>query len=183
MARIHWILGPVGAGKSTYALRLARERAALRLDLDAWMAALFRADRPEEGVMPWYVERAARCVDQIWRVALGALEIDRDVVLEIGMIQRRDRAGLLPRIDASGYPLTIHVIDAPRALRRARVLGRNEAQGATFSMIVPPAVFELASDLWEPLDDDERRGREVVEIDGGEGELGALIAAQAADLA
>lgn len=175
MARVHWILGPVGSGKSTYALALARERAALRLNLDEWMSALFSPDRPDDGVMPWYVERAARCVDQIWRIAVRALEIDRDVVLEIGLIQRRQRAGFLAVIDASGHPLTIHQIDAPRALRRARVVTRNQTQGSTFSMIVPPAIFELASDLWEPLDDDERRGREVVDVDGGGGELEALL--------
>lgn len=28
-------------------------------------------------------------------------------------------------------------------------------------MVVPLEVFELASDLWEPLDEDERRGRDV----------------------
>ncbi|MEZ4450543.1 MAG: ATP-binding protein [Nannocystaceae bacterium] len=183
MAHIHWILGPVGSGKSTYSLRLARERAALRLNLDEWMSSLFSPDRPPEGVIPWYAERAARCVDQIWRIAARALEIDRDVVLEIGMIQRRERAGFFPRLDASGHPLTIHLIDAPRALRRERVLARNQAQGSTFSMVVPPAIFELASDLWETLDNDERRGREVVEVDGGGGELEALTAGQAADRA
>jgi len=39
---------------------------------------------------------------------------------------------------------------------------RNQAQGATFSMVVPPALFELASDLWEPLDESECQEREVV---------------------
>ena len=32
---------------------------------------------------------------------------------------------------------------------------RNVVQGATFSMVVPDHVFEMASALWEPPDDAE----------------------------
>jgi len=32
---------------------------------------------------------------------------------------------------------------------------RNRERGPTFSMEVPPAIFELASDLWEPPDEEE----------------------------
>jgi len=77
-ARIHLLLGPVGAGKSTLALQIARSQGGVRLALDAWMATLFRPDRPAPGLVEWYVERAARCVEQIWAltralVASGAL--------------------------------------------------------------------------------------------------------------
>ena len=44
---------------------------------------------------------------------------------------------------------------------RARVEERNRSQGSTFSMVVPPAIFELASDLWEPPDADECQDRDV----------------------
>jgi len=37
----------------------------------------------------------------------------------------------------------------------------NADRGDTFKMIVPPAIFELASDLWEPPDDGECAGRSV----------------------
>src|SRR5690606_18269563 len=71
--RVHLVVGPVGAGKSTFARRLARARAAIYLALDEWMAVLFRPDRPEGDIASWYAERAARCVEQIWRVARGML--------------------------------------------------------------------------------------------------------------
>lgn len=38
---------------------------------------------------------------------------------------------------------------------------RNRTQGGTFSMVVPPDVFELASDLWEPPSRSECAGRDV----------------------
>ena len=165
MPRLHLIVGPVGAGKSTFARALSRERRAIRLTLDEWMAVLFRPDRPAAGVLEWYGERTERCLEQIWRVACSAIEAGTEVVLEIGLIQRRDRQRFYDRVDASSHELTIYVLDAPRELRRERVAARNLDQGPTFSMVVPPQIFELASDLWQPLDTDECEGREIHFLD------------------
>ncbi|HEX7152770.1 MAG TPA: AAA family ATPase [Thermoanaerobaculia bacterium] len=161
MARIHLIVGPVGAGKSTFALQLAAQHDAVRFNLDEWMPRLFSPDRPATGVIEWYVERAARCVDQIWSVTQQLLGLGIDVVLEIGLIRRHEREALYARVDAEAFDLTIYVLDAPRELRRERVAHRNIARGATFAMEVPPHIFELASNLWEPPTDVECDGREV----------------------
>ena len=167
MARIHLVIGPVGSGKSTFAKALCREHSALRLTLDDWMTRLFRPDRPPTEVIPWYVERAARCVDQIWEVTQSALAAGTDVVLEIGLIRREERASFYGRVDAAAAELEVYLVDAPRELRRERVAQRNRERGDTFSVEVPPDFFELASDLWEPpvapeLDDRKIR---VVEAD------------------
>ncbi len=161
VAHIHLIVGPVGAGKSTFALSLAQEHRALRMNLDEWMAVLFSPDRPDEGTIAWYIERTHRCIEQIWRLTNQSLAMGNDVVLEIGLIQRRDRERFYRRVDATGHDLTIHVIDAPRQVRRERVEQRNHQKGETFSMVVPPHVFELASDMWEPLEEAEYNGRDV----------------------
>jgi predicted kinase len=161
MARIHLIIGPVGAGKSTFAQRLYRDHAALRLNLDEWMARLFRPDRPDNGIMEWYHERTARCIEQIWSLTRSSIDVGTNVVLEIGLIRRRDRERLYQRVDAAGYELTIYVLDAPRELRRERVEQRNREKGETFSMVVPPDMFELASDMWEPPEEPERSGRDM----------------------
>lgn len=161
MAQIHLIVGPVGAGKSTFSQQLCREHGAVCLNLDEWMARLFRPDRPEAGVMEWYRERTGRCIEQIWKLTQSLLLVGTSVVLEIGLIQRRDRESLYRRVDRAGYGLTVYVLDAPRELRRERVERRNEQQGDTFFMVVPPQIFELASDLWEPPDADEQSGRDM----------------------
>ena len=83
------------------------------------------------------------------------------MVLEIGLIQRAARASFYQRVDDAELALTVHVLDAPRAVRRARVMKRNAEKGETFSMEVPPAFFELASDLWEPPDEAEREARDI----------------------
>jgi predicted kinase len=158
---IHLVIGPVGAGKSTFAFRLARDHGAVRLTLDEWMTRLFSKDRPDQGVMEWYVERAARCIEMIWSFAVDMLERNTNVVLEIGLLTRRERDAFYERVDATAAGLTIHVIDASREVRRRRVEERNRRRGSTFSMVVPPEIFELASDLWELPDATECEGRDV----------------------
>jgi predicted kinase len=161
MAHIHLIVGPVGAGKSTFALALARKHAAVRLNLDEWMAVLFRPDRPENGVTEWYMQRTARCLELMWTMTPQILEANANVVLEVGMLQRGEREQFYERVETWGVGLTVHVLDAPRHVRRKRVEQRNREQGETFSMVVPPHIFELASDVWEPPDESECHGRDI----------------------
>lgn len=158
---LHLVLGPVGAGKSTFARALAQERSALRLTLDDWMVTLFSPDRPETGLPAWYGVRAQRCIDQIWKLALELAARGDEVVLELGLLKREERQRFYARVDGAGLPLTVHVLDAARDVRRARVLERNRRQGETFSMVVPPEIFELASDLWQAPESDERAARDM----------------------
>jgi predicted kinase len=161
---IHLVLGPVGAGKSTYASELAQRERAVRLSLDDWMTTLFRPDRPDVGVMEWYLDRSRRCIEQMWKLTETSAKNGLSAVIEPGLIQRRERALFWSRVDGSGLPLVVHVLDAPRAVRRARVLRRNTEKGPTYSMEVPAHIFEMASDMWEPLTDAERQGRDVRDI-------------------
>ena len=164
---IHLVLGPVGSGKSTYAMELARAESAVRLALDDWMTTLFRPDRPDVGVMEWYLDRSRRCIAQMWKLSLNSAENGVSVVLEPGLIQRRERAHFWNQVDASGLPVRIHLLDAPRAVRRARVLRRNAEKGPTYAMEVPAHIFEMASDMWESLTPLERQGRDVLDVSTG----------------
>jgi predicted kinase len=162
MAQLHLVIGPVGAGKSTFALALSREHRAVRLTLDEWMAELYGADeRPAVGRLEWYVERTTRCLEQMWKLATRMIDVGASVVLEIGLIQRDARAAFYERVDDAGIGLLVYVLDAPRDVRRARVMKRNAERGDTFSMHVPPEIFDLASDRWEPPDEAERNAREM----------------------
>ncbi|NMV36417.1 AAA family ATPase [Ralstonia insidiosa] len=153
MPTIHLVEGPVGAGKTTYVASLRQQYHAPSLILDAWFAKLFSPDRPAEGLLSWYVERKERCLSQIWATACDILEAGHDVILELGLVEKASRQHFYARVEDTGYPLTIHVLDAPRDVRRERVRTRNREKGATFAMEVPDAFFEMASDRWEPLDD------------------------------
>lgn len=166
---IHLLLGPVGAGKSTLAQRLCEAHGAVAFDLDDWMVRLFAPDRPAapDALVPWYTERAERCVEMIWVVAQDVARTGTDVVLELGLVRALPRRAFLAQLDRSPFDVTLHLVDAPRERRRERVARRNTTRGSTFSMAVSPEVFEMASDLWEPPTQRELAGRRVVHVDNG----------------
>lgn len=153
MPQIHFIEGPVGAGKSTYAKAIAAKGAFAHIALDEWFARLFSPDRPQENLVHWYVERKDRLVELILSHARAILATGNDVALELGLIQRAQRLALLRQIQQEGHRFTVHVLDAPLDIRRERVKRRNVEQGATFSMVVPDHIFEMASTMWEPPDE------------------------------
>lgn len=155
MPKIHLIEGPVGSGKSTFATTLSREVKAPRLTLDDWMATLFSPDRPPTDLIEWYSERKNRCMEQIWKVTTSIMEADSDVILELGLIQQKNRIDFLERIEATDLALKVYVLDAPREIRSERVKQRNLNKGFTYSMEVPDHIFEIASDMWESVDESE----------------------------
>ena len=160
--QLHLIIGPVGAGKSTFARALGQEHRAVLLILDDWMAQLFGADeRPATGRIEWYLERRDRCLEQIWKLTTALCDVGTRVVLEIGLIRRAERDAFYRRVDDAGHALAVYVLDAPRPLRRERVMRRNEEKGETFAQVVPLEFFELASDMWEPPDEEEARERAI----------------------
>lgn len=165
MPPVHLLIGPVGAGKSTLARSLAQEHRALPLILDSWFTRLFSPDRPESDVITWYVERAERTLTQIWQVTKDALQTGTPVILEVGLIRRSQREQFYGWVDAEAIDLKIYLVDAPREVRRRRVLDRNVKRGDTFSMNVPPEFFEMASDLWEAPEQTELDERQIQLVD------------------
>ena len=161
MSHIHLVEGPVGSGKSTFALQISTRHAAPRLILDNWMATLFSPDRPVVDAMEWYLERKDRCIEQIWKLCREIIDAGSHVVLELGLIREQDREQFYQRVDAAGYGLTIYVLDAPREVRRQRVIERNRTMDETFAMEVPEHIFELASNMWQPPDDVECDKRDI----------------------
>ncbi|UZR27253.1 AAA family ATPase [Methylococcus mesophilus] len=161
MPAIHLVEGPVGAGKSTFAARLCLMNAAPRFILDDWMATLFRPDRPDTDIIPWYLERKRRCIDQIWNIACDLIDTRTSVVLELGLIRRQDREDFYSRVDAAEFELKVYVLDTPEEVRRQRVRRRNIEKGSTFRMEVPDEMFEIANNLWEAPDSVECRERRI----------------------
>ncbi len=164
---LHLIEGPVGAGKSTYAGKLARRIGGVHVALDEWFVRLFSPDRPTTDVMAWYATRKQRLNDHIWRHALSLLDAGVTPILELGLVQRQMRQDFYRRAQDAGVDVQVHLLEASRAIRQERVAQRNADKGPTFSMVVPDAVFELASDMWEYPQDDELAAHRFVRINTG----------------
>lgn len=158
---MHIIEGAVGAGKTTYAIQLGREVGSPPLVLDEWMVNLFQPDRPASDLWAWYAERKARCIIQIMELARRALDHERHAIVELGLVRGEDRHRLYTDLDAEGRDYLVHVLETPRDERKRRVLQRNTEQGAPFAMHVTEEVFEIASNMWEPITSTEVLGREA----------------------
>jgi predicted kinase len=162
MAAIHFLIGPVGAGKSTFARQRCAQTPTLFLDVDSWMVRLFGEDaRPAENVLAWYVERRDRVRELAWDIACEAVSVGTDVYLELGLVTATEREAWFDK--AADRAMTVTLLDQPREVRRARVAHRNTA-GAPHTQIVPPAFFEAASDAWEPVTDAERTRWRIVDV-------------------
>lgn len=134
------------------------------LDLDVWMVRLFGADpRPQDNVIAWYLERRERCRGLLWDVALDVLRGGVDVVLEFGLVTIADREAFYEKAQAEDLRLVVYLVDAPRDVRRERVLRRNKTP-SPFSQIVPLEFFERASDIWQPPSDSERAARGIIDV-------------------
>lgn len=155
MPKIYLVEGPVGAGKSTYCKSLAARTGGVHIALDEWFSRLFSPDRPSTEVISWYIQRKERLVEHIWNHAQALLASGASPILELGLIERQSRERIYERARDAKVELSVYFLDAPREVRRQRVARRNVEQGATFSMVVPEAFFEMASDAWQPPDDDE----------------------------
>jgi predicted kinase len=162
---LHLVIGSTGAGKSTYSRALAGQLGAARFAIDEWMAALFLPDRPEAAGPDWYLARIARATELIFQHAAELVRLKTPVVLEIGMTQLDARAAFYRQVDQAALPLKLHVIDAPREVRWARVEARNRERGATFSMEVTRPMFDFVETMWEPPDGAELARRDGVVVD------------------
>jgi predicted kinase len=157
-ATLHVIFGPSGAGKSSYAQNLARREPAVHFAIDDWMARLFVADMPDPIEFTWVMERVERCETQIWSVAAGVMAAGTSVVLDLGLTRKGDRARVAEIAQACDLPVQFHFVTAPRDIRRARVLARNEVKGETFSMVVTPQMFDFMEGIYEAPDAEELAG-------------------------
>lgn len=168
MAIVHLVEGPVGAGKSSYAATLAQRDGGVHIALDEWFVQLFSPDRPAGDFIPWYTERKARLLTLIWQHSRQLLAGGTTVILELGLIRHQQRSAFCRTVQAAGFEPLIHVLDAPREVRRERVRRRNLERGATFFMHVPEQIFELASDMWQAPDSIECKQYSIVHVDTGQ---------------
>ena len=86
MPTLFLTVGLPGTGKTTAARRIEAEHAALRLTKDEWVKALYGPDNPTE---------ASDVIEgRLIQLAMRALELGNDVVLDFGLWSRDERSAL-----------------------------------------------------------------------------------------
>lgn len=118
MATLHLICGLPGAGKSTLAAVLERDRRALRLTPDDWIASLFGGDGRDP-------DTRLRIEALQFDMALRALSLGLDVVLDNGFWHRSERDAARVRAAAIGADTRLYFMDVPREELKRRLAIRN----------------------------------------------------------
>ena len=154
-AQIHLVYGPSGAGKSQYSQQLASTIDGACFSIDEWMVQLFGPDQPEPLEVEWLFERVARCEARIWSTALSLADRGVAVVLDLGLMRRRDRQRFQELGEAASTALQFHYVTADRAVREQRVQRRNREQGATYALEVTPEMFEYSEQMFEEPEESE----------------------------
>jgi predicted kinase len=154
MGMLHLVAGRTGAGKTTYARRLAAGEGALLLSIDEWMGRLFWPDAPEQ-LGGWAHERVARCTAQMRAVLSQTLALGLPAVADAGFTTRADRAAFAHWAAERDFPCRLHWLDIDAATRWARVEARNRAGGGETGLVVDRAMFDYMESLWEAPGPDE----------------------------
>lgn len=159
---IHLVCGPIGAGKTTYALDLAEKENAIRFSEDEWLEKLFVPDAPEgllkqpmQAVGAWATEKYERCRGQIWLVCQQLLKNNVSIVLDGAAANKGQRDFIRKKASDSNVGFQLHYVTSASETRRKRVFERNSMKGETYSLEVTPAMFEYAEEFFSPPVDDE----------------------------
>lgn len=161
---IHLVCGSTGAGKTTYAGKLARQLGALHLSIDDWMVTLFSPDKPERPDWPWIDERVRRCERQMVTTALHLGGLGVPSILDLGLQRADQRQRVAAPALAAGLAVQLHFLDIDAAERWRRVEGRNAEKGETFRLTVTRPMFDFIDTIWQPPDADEMAALNGVRI-------------------
>jgi predicted kinase len=115
--RLIIVCGLPGAGKTTHAKRLARERGGVRLCADDWMDALRTS--------LWDENMRARVEALQWRVAQDLLKLGQTVIIEWGTWARSERDALRVGAHELGAAAELHFLDAAVDVLLQRIRERN----------------------------------------------------------
>jgi predicted kinase len=165
---IHFICGSTGAGKTTYAKRLAASANGVRFSIDEWMSALFWPDAPQPIEASWAIERVARCSTMIWQTATGIAKQGVPCVLEIGLTARSERSVMAKKAQIAGLACQFHFLDVDEAERWRRVQARNSETNsdAQLGFAVTREMFDFVESRWEPPTDQELSVKSGIIISG-----------------
>jgi predicted kinase len=163
MGTLHLVLGPQGAGKSTYSRKLAKQELAVRFSIDEWMQQLFGPDLPKAMSLSWMMDRVQRCETQIWAMANQICMNNGSVVLDLGFTKIESRRKFRALAANIGADTQLHVLEAPYLVRKERVVKRNTEKGETYSFEVTPMMFDFMEKEFQRPTDEELERAFIVE--------------------
>ncbi|MDV7339447.1 ATP-binding protein [Terasakiella sp. A23] len=153
--KAYLIIGNTGAGKSTYAKKLAVEKKAHIFNVDQWMKTLFLMDMPDPPQYQWALERTQRIERQMLLDGVQLLSNQINIILDIGFFAREQRDRVKSVLTKAGFTYECHYLDISKETRWQRVQQRNTEKTDTFQFEVSQEIFEFCETIFEVMDEDE----------------------------
>ncbi len=162
MARLIIVTGPTGVGKTTYSLSLSKDIGAVRFSIDPWMQSLFSKDMTSLDYS-WMIERVHRCYEQIWQVSQQILELDGNVVLDLGFTTKEQRQHFHLLAKELGVDSEVHYLNAATEVRKKRVKKRNtEKDPNIYAFEVTDFMFDFMEPKYEIPDQQELENGQLI---------------------
>jgi predicted kinase len=130
MARVFLLCGLPGSGKTTLAKEIERERGALRLSPDAWIAALYGPEIQERDPQTFHGPARDRTEALQRQLAGQLLTRGIDVILENGFWGRSERGDYRAWAHAMGVEVELRYLEVSREELWRRLERRNAERGA-----------------------------------------------------
>jgi len=150
-AKLYFMCGKMGAGKSTYAKQLARDQNALLLVQDELAATLFPGEIQD---IPSFVKYSGRLKDALSNHICDLLSRGVSVVLDFPGNTRNQRQWFRDLFERSNVEHELHYIDASDDLCKRQLRQRSEALPAG-SAWTTEAEFDLITAYFQAPADDE----------------------------
>lgn len=151
-AKLYFICGKMAAGKSTYARQLARDRNALLLVQDEFLAALFPGEIKD---IPDFMKYSGRLTSALSNHICALLSRGIPVVLDFPANTRNQRQWFRDLCDRAQVGHELHYVDAPDDLCKRQLRQRSQALPAG-SAWTTDAEFDAITAYFQAPADDER---------------------------
>jgi predicted kinase len=149
-ARVYVLCGFIGAGKTTFAKKLAEQTGAVRITKDEWLIAMIGNDPTIDRYEDYHHRMCGLSRDIAFHLAGKGI----DVIIDEGVWEKEQRDLLRRRAEDVGAEPIVYFLDTPIETIRERVARRN-ANPAKDSFAISEELLEGYLAYWQPPGDDE----------------------------
>jgi predicted kinase len=147
---VYLLCGFIGAGKTTFARKLAERTGAVRITKDEWLIRLIGHDPTIDG----YADYDRRIVELSRDVAFQLVEKGIDVIIDEGFWEKEQRALMRRRIEGMGADAVLYYLDTPIDTILERVAQRS-ADPPKDAFRISRALLDSYLPYWQPPSEDE----------------------------
>ncbi|MFN8592316.1 MAG: ATP-binding protein [Thermomicrobiales bacterium] len=149
-ATVSVLCGFIGAGKTTFAKKLAAQTGAVRITKDEWLIQMVGNDPTIDGYADYDARMCGLSRDIAFQLAAKGI----DVIIDEGVWEKELRNHLRQRAEDVGAHAVLYYLDTPIETIRERVARRNlTATNDSFS--ISAELLNHYIQYWEPPSDDE----------------------------